>query len=41
MLLGELLVEQGLATTGEIKNALARQERYGGRIGEHLIDMGS
>jgi hypothetical protein len=40
MLLGELLVEQGLATTGEIKNALARQERYGGRIGGHLIDMG-
>ena len=40
MLLGELLVAQGLATTGEIKHALARQERYGGRIGEHLIDMG-
>lgn len=40
MLLGELLVTQGLATAGEIKNALALQERYGGRIGEHLIDMG-
>jgi hypothetical protein len=40
MLLGELLVAQGLATAGEVKNALARQERYGGRIGEHLIDMG-
>jgi len=40
MLLGELPVAQGLATAGEVKNALARQERYGGRIGEHLIDMG-
>jgi hypothetical protein len=40
MLLGELLVAQGLATTGEIKNALALQERYGGRVGDHLIDMG-
>jgi len=40
MLLGELLVAQGLATAGEVRNALARQERYGGRIGEHLIDMG-
>ena len=40
MLLGELLVAQKLATVGDVKNALARQERYGGRVGQHLIDMG-
>jgi hypothetical protein len=40
MLLGELLVAQKLATAGDVNNALARQERYGGRVGDHLIDMG-
>jgi len=40
MLLGELLVVQGLATARDVNNALARQERYGGRMGDHLIDMG-
>jgi len=41
MLLGELLVAEGLATETEIGTALALQERYGGRIGEHLIDIGA
>ena len=40
MLLGELLVAQGLASNAEIKTALACQELFGGRIGEHLIALG-
>lgn len=41
MLLGELLVSQGLATTADVKTALAVQELHGGRVGEHLIAMGA
>jgi hypothetical protein len=40
MLLGELLVAQGLARSTDIETALARQERRGGRIGENLIALG-
>jgi hypothetical protein len=40
MLLGELLVAQGLATHADVKTALACQELFGGRIGDHLIALG-
>jgi hypothetical protein len=40
MLLGELLVTQGLVTRADIDAALARQNKFGGRIGENLIAMG-
>lgn len=40
MLLGELLVSQGLISEQDIKLALSRQERLGGRIGENLIALG-
>ncbi|MFZ2006654.1 MAG: hypothetical protein WAV02_16330, partial [Stellaceae bacterium] len=40
MLLGELLVLQGLASEQDIKVALSRQERLGGRIGENLVALG-
>jgi hypothetical protein len=40
MLLGDLLVAQGLATSADIELALRRQEDFGGRIGENLIAMG-
>src|SRR5580693_4179824 len=40
MLLGELLIEKGLATPDEIRIALSRQQRRGGRIGENLIALG-
>lgn len=40
MLLGELLVREGLASPADIKNALALQEHFGGRIGNHLVDLG-
>jgi hypothetical protein len=40
MLLGELLVSQGLASEQDIRLALSRQERLGGRIGENLIALG-
>jgi len=41
MLLGELLVEQGLVTHEDIQAALQRQEQYGGRIGENLVALGT
>jgi hypothetical protein len=40
MLLGELLVEHGLATVAEIATALQRQKDSGGHLGAHLIGMG-
>jgi|SRR5579859_1237982 hypothetical protein len=40
MRLGEMLILQGLATPAEIAAALEHQERFGGRIGTHLIAMG-
>jgi hypothetical protein len=40
MLLGELLVANGLATPDEIRLALLRQQKQGGRIGENLIALG-
>jgi hypothetical protein len=40
MLLGELLVMHGLATTAQVKAALRKQRTDGGHIGAHLIDMG-
>jgi hypothetical protein len=40
MLLGELLVSRGLATPDQIRIALSRQERKGGRIGDNLIELG-
>ncbi len=40
MRLGELLVREGLATPADIKNALALQEHFGGRVGNHLVDLG-
>lgn len=40
MRLGELLVSRGLATEDDVRLALSRQERRGGRIGENLIALG-
>lgn len=40
MLLGELLVSQGLVREQDIEIALSRQERLGGRIGENLVALG-
>ncbi|HML09464.1 MAG TPA: hypothetical protein VK432_01295, partial [Stellaceae bacterium] len=39
MLLGDLLVSQGLASEDQIKLALARQERFGGRLGDNLVAL--
>ncbi len=38
--LGELLVEYGLITTNQLKDALKRQAQVGGQIGSILIEMG-
>src|SRR5258708_6161664 len=40
MLLGELLVAEGLASAADIRWALSRQQFFGGRIGEHLVALG-
>src|ERR1700751_2466469 len=40
MLIGELLVAQGLVTVAETELALARQKNHGGRIGENFIALG-
>jgi hypothetical protein len=40
MLLGEMLVAQGVATTAEVATALRRQRADGGHLGAHLISMG-
>ena len=39
--LGEILVERGLATTGDIAKALAFQQQFGGRIGSILVRLGA
>ncbi len=39
--LGELLVEAGLVTTGQVEEALRVQRRVGGRLGELLVHAGA
>jgi general secretion pathway protein E len=39
--LGDLLVERGLASAGEIAKALAFQQQYGGRVGSILVRLGA
>jgi twitching motility protein PilT len=39
--LGELLVERGLITTNQLKDALKKQAQVGGHIGSALVEMGS
>jgi len=39
-MLGELLVEQGIITTFQLKEALKRQAQTGGHIGSILLEMG-
>jgi len=39
--LGEILVERGLATAGDIAKALAFQQQFGGRIGSILVRLGA
>lgn len=36
--IGEILKEAGLITETHLRSALAQQKRFGGRIGEHLIN---
>lgn len=38
--LGELLIEQGLISTIQLKDALRRQSQVGGQIGSILVEMG-
>jgi twitching motility protein PilT len=38
--LGELLVEHGVITTNQLKDALKRQSQAGGQIGSALVEMG-
>jgi hypothetical protein len=40
MLLGDILVSQGLVTPDDIKAALERQQAKGGIIGDHLVALG-
>src|SRR5580700_8646504 len=40
MLLGQLLIAQGLATKADIAFGLASQSKFGGRLGENLIALG-
>ena len=40
MLLGDVLVAQGLVSPADIEVALERQRTQGGILGEHLIAMG-
>ena len=40
MRLGELLVGQGLITTADVAAAQQRQQREGGRLGNHFVAMG-
>ncbi len=37
---GEILVEQGLITSNQLKDALKRQAQVGGQIGSILVEMG-
>lgn len=40
-LLGDLLIEKGLITNSQLENALATQQREGGRLGEILVGDGA
>ena len=40
MLLGEVLVSKGIATSEQVAKALEQQRMKGGVIGEHLVEMG-
>ena len=40
-LLGELLVERGIVSTGDVQKAMAFQEQFGGRIGSILVRLGA
>ena len=40
MLIGDVLVAQGLVTPADVEAALERQRSQGGILGEHLIAMG-
>jgi hypothetical protein len=39
-LLGELMVEKGLITSGQLRDALAEQRRSQEKLGRILVDMG-
>ncbi|MBN8793584.1 MAG: Flp pilus assembly complex ATPase component TadA [Stenotrophomonas nitritireducens] len=39
--LGEILVERGIVSNGDVGKALAFQEQYGGRIGSVLVRLGA
>jgi hypothetical protein len=41
MRLGDLLIGQGLVTPDTIAEAVKRQQREGGRLGNHLVAMGA
>lgn len=38
--LDEILINEGLITEAQIKEALARQKKYGGKFGSHLLHSG-
>ena len=40
MLIGDILIAQGLVTPEDVEAALERQRTQGGILGEHLIAMG-
>ena len=40
-LLGELLVERGLVSSGDVQKALAFQDQFGGRLGNILVRLGA
>lgn len=39
--LGEILLEEGLITKSQLEGALEEKSRWGGRIGQHLANMGA
>ena len=38
--LGEILLEAGVIDKFQLKSALAEQNKWGGRLGNHLVQMG-
>jgi len=38
--IGDLLIEQGIIDKYQLKAALNRQERWGKKLGETLVEMG-
>ena len=38
--LGDILIASGLATEGEVEEALEHQKRHGGRLGDSLVSLG-